>query len=388
MIDQFRALPQQKRLGILCGLTIIAVLIATLWPFDFVSSNRVSWIPEANGIRFGGTGVVVSKASLKPRATESGDSCSLEVLVRPASIESVSVPPILSFYVAEKQRELFVGQHKDDLMVSLTFVEAQKNLTAPELDEYHVFEQGKVLLLTITSGTNGTVVYKNGSEPQVFSGFRIMQGDLTGQIVLGTSALDFKPWSGEIRGLAIYSKELTPTEVLRDYRDWTDGRAVDFAHLEGATAIYGFAEGAGREIHSAVVSGPDLEIPKRFVVPHKPFLVSPLEEFEATWNYVHNILVNIAGFVPLGFILCVYLACTRSRRQAILLTIPAGGMVSFVIEVLQVYIPQRGSGVTDIITNTLGAAFGALLVRPSMVGTILGRTKLITGSGSSVSPHN
>jgi hypothetical protein len=385
-IDKFRALPQRKRLGILCGLTIIAVLIATLWPFDFVSTNKVSWMPEESGIRFGDTGVVVSKAPLKSGATESSASCSLEILVRPASLDPI--PTILSFYVADKQREFAVGQRTHGLMVFHNFVEAQKKLGSPKLGEGHVFEQGELLLLTMTSGANGTAVYKNGSQPQVFPRFRILQGDLTGQIVIGTSALDFEPWSGEIRGLAIYSKELTPTEVLRDYRVWTDGRAVDPADMEGATAVYSFAEGAGHEVHSAVVSGPDLEIPKRFVVPHKAFLASPLEEFKATWGYVHDVLVNIAGFVPLGFILCAYLACTRSRWQAILFTISAGGMLSFVIEVLQAYIPQRGSGVTDIITNTLGAAFGAVLARPSIVGTILGKTKLIAEYGSSVSPQD
>jgi hypothetical protein len=349
-------------------------------------SNRVSWMPGESGIRFGGAGVVMSKGPLKPATTESGGSCSLEVLLRPASLEPFLT--ILSFYAADKQEEFLVGQDTHALIVDHNFEEAQKNLGPPELEAGHLFEPGKLGLLTITSGTKGTVVYKDGTEPQVFPGFRILQGDLAGEIVLGTSAMDFEPWSGEIRGLAIYSKELTPAEVLRDYRNWTDGRTVDPQDLEGATAVYGFAEGAGREIHSAVVSGPDLEIPQRFVVPHKAFLASPLEEFEATRDYMKGVLANIAGFVPLGFILCAYWTCTRGRRQAILFTFIAGGMLSFVIEVLQAYIPQRGSGVTDIITNTLGAAVGAVLARPSVVGTILGKTKLISGYGSSVSPHD
>jgi VanZ family protein len=386
VIDQIRALPQHKRLGILCGLAIIAILIATLWPFDFFPSNRVSWMPGESGIRFGDNGVVISKAPLKPGTSEAGGSCSLEILVRPPRFESY--PTIVSFYAADKQVAFEVGQDSHGLIVGHNFVEAQKNLGPPELEVGRVFEKGKLVLLTITSGAKGTAVYKNGTQPQVFPEFRIMQGDLAGEIVLGTSAMDFEPWSGEIRGLAIYSKELTPSEVLRDYRNWTDGRAVDPEDLEGATAVYSFAEGAGREIHSAVVSGPDLEIPQRFVVAHKAFLATPSKEFEATWDYLKGVLANIAGFVPLGFILCAYWTCARGRRQAILFTFIAGGMLSFVIEVLQAYIPQRGSGVTDIITNTLGAAVGAVLARPSLIGTILGETKLITGIGSSVSPQD
>jgi VanZ family protein len=44
--------------------------------------------------------------------------------------------------------------------------------------------------------------------------------------------------------------------------------------------------------------------------------------------------------------------------------------MSFVVEVLQAYIPRRVSGMTDIITNTLGAALGAFLARSAVVNGI------------------
>jgi glycopeptide antibiotics resistance protein len=104
--------------------------------------------------------------------------------------------------------------------------------------------------------------------------------------------------------------------------------------------------------------------------------------------YVIDVLLNIPGFIPLGFILCVYLSLVRTPWNAILSAALAGGILSFVIEVLQAYIPQRISGTTDIITNTLGTVLGAVLTRPRMVRRILERTKLITTRGNSVSPQN
>ena len=375
----------EKRLGILCGIAIIAVLIATLWPFTFFLPNRVSWLSEINGIQFGGDGLVVSKAFLRAAGTESRKSCTLEILLRPAGIKSVHT--IMSFYVPNNPRQFLVRQWTDGLLVSHDIVDAEHKVKTAKFEVDHAFQTGKLLLLTMMSGPNGTVVYMNSARTHVFSRFTISQSDLAGQIVMGTSAVDYEPWEGEVRGLAIYSKELTSAEVLRHYKDWTDGR-VDPPDLDGAVARYAFTEGAGHDIHNAVVSGSDLEIPKRFGVPHKPLLQSLAKEFEASWDYVNDLLVNIAGFVPLGFIICAYLGWTRNRRQAILYAILAGGVLSFMIEVLQAYIPQRNSGTTDIITNTLGAALGAVLAQPSVVRMILGRTKSIRAYGNSVSQQD
>src|SRR5277367_4172950 len=66
-----------KRLRTLCALVIViaGVLFATLWPFNPFPSNQVSWLPNANGVRFGTHGVIVSKSPLTA-STSAGESCS------------------------------------------------------------------------------------------------------------------------------------------------------------------------------------------------------------------------------------------------------------------------------------------------------------------------
>lgn len=371
--DTLGAQREKKRLGILCGIAIIALLIGALWPLNPFPPNKVSWLPDANGVRFGGPGLVVSKAPLKTEGSDK-NSCGLELLLRPASIEGSYT--ILSFYAPNNPRQFLVRQWTDGLLVTHAMANAQSKEQKPKFDVDHAFQQGKLLLLTITSGPSGTVVYLNASQTQSFSRFTISQGELSGQIVMGTSPVDYQPWPGEIRGLAIYAKALTASEVSQHYRNWIGGHGVDPPDLDGVIARYDFSERAGREIHNAVASGPSLEIPRHFGIPHKAMLTSAIKEFEANRRYVIDVLLNIAGFVPLGFIFCVYLSLTRTRRRAILSATLAGGILSFVIEVLQAYIPQRVSGTTDIITNTLGSALGAVLAQSSIIRTILGRTKL------------
>ena len=384
--DKLQAVREKKPLGILCGIAIIAVLIGTLWPFNPFPPNRSSWLPEANGVRFGGPGLIVSKAPLKVEGAEPRKSCSLELLLRPASVEGSYT--ILSFYAPNNPRQFLVRQWTDGLLVTHDILNAQNKVKSTKFDVDHAFQQGKLVLLTITSGPSGAVVYLNASQVQVFSRFTISQSELSGQIVMGTSPVDYQPWLGEVRGLAIYSKELTPAEVYRHYGNWIGGRGVNPPDLDGALAHYAFTERAGHEIHNTVASGPGLEIPEYFGIPHKALLTSAVKEFEANRRYVTDVLQNIAGFAPLGFILCAYLSLTRTRRKAILSATLAGGILSFVIELLQAYIPQRVSGTTDIITNTLGTALGAVLVQPRMVHTILRRTKLITTCENSDSKQN
>jgi VanZ family protein len=356
---------QRKLLAILCGVMIILVLIATLWPLDFFRRNDVRWLPGGKGIQFAGPGVVLSDRLLKPGGSASSNSCSLEILLRPAAVESLHT--ILSFYAPSNTKQFMIRQFTDGLLVSRDFVDAKNGVKTAKISVEHIFQPGKLVLVTMTSGPNGTVIYTNGTPRQAIPSFTVVQNDFAGQVVLGTSPVHYDPWLGEVHGIAIYSEELTPAEVLRHYRGWMDEREGDLANLTGVIARYDLTDGRGRKVHNAVSSGPNLEIPKWFEVPHKPFLQSPWKHFSATRYYLHDVLLNIAGFVPLGFILCLYLSWTRNRRRAILHTILAGAVLSFSIEVLQAYVPQRDSGMTDVITNTLGTALGALLARRGRV---------------------
>ena len=374
MKEQFAVLEDRKRTKVLCVVAVVAVLVATLWPFNPSPRNGVIWLHRTTGLRFEKAGLVVSTGPLTPADTEA-ESYSLELLLRPASTKSAYT--ILAFYTPTRPRQLLVRQWTDGLLVTHDATVENDRTRTIKFDVDHIFRRGRLVLVTISSGPNGTTVYLDGEPTESFSRFKISRSELSAEIVLGTSPVKYQPWPGELRGLGIYSKELIPSDVIRHYKEWTDPDG--HPDLDSAIARYAFAEGAGRAVRNEVISGPNLEIPVTFSVPHKGLLRSPATEFRADWRYASDVLVNIAGFAPLGLIVCAYLAWTRSRWTAVLVTTVACAILSFVIEVLQYYIPQRGSGTTDIITNTLGAALGAMIAQSSVVRRTLGRIKLIPG---------
>jgi len=232
-----------------------------------------------------------------------------------------------------------------------------------------VLRLDQLVLLTISSGPRGTSIYVDGRFANSDPHFRIWRGDLYRQIVLGNSPSNPHGWQGEIRGLAVYDDQVSPADAAAHYAEWsgpsTVARADDVSHL---LARYDFrGHDSGTLIHREVGSAPPLTIPVHFFIPRKPMLDSVANELEWTARYRQDIFENIIGFVPLGFVLCGFFALSRPRGQAILISTLCGSFLSFSIEFLQYYIPERGSGWTDVVTNTTGTLLGALIAHPEFV---------------------
>lgn len=362
-----------RKAQVLTGVAVAAVLVATLWPLNPRPHNGVTWRAAANGITFHNAGLVVSSGPLKlPQAAQ---SFTLELLLRPLSVGPSNT--ILDFCATSCSRQLLVRQWMRGLLVTHNpSVESDPTGTV-KLDVGNVFIPGRWVFVALASGSKGTIVYLDGQPAQVFPKFGISRADLSGDFFIGTSATSYQPWSGELASLVVYAKELTAQEVLQDYLRETDGGGHPPAGPDAAIARYAFQEGRGSEVRNEVGSAPSLRIPPSFSVPHKPFLQSPVAEFKSTRSYLSDVATNIAGFVPLGLIVCCCFTWTRRRGVAVLTTIVSCGSLSFAIEVLQYYIPKRGSGITDIITNTLGAALGALLLQSHPLRKHLERIGLI-----------
>ena len=88
-----------------------------------------------------------------------------------------------------------------------------------------------------------------------------------------------------------------------------------------------------------------------------------------------DIAINILGFMPFGFIVYCHrrLARPDGRAGNVVWAVCAGATISLAIELTQVWLPNRTSSATDLVTNTLGTFLGVLVARKMQFKTISAR---------------
>jgi len=338
---------QKKVLGVLCASVLVGILTAGLWPFR-APMNEVSWLSNGNGLLFGDHGAILSSDTHSLAGLKDGQSCSVEVWLQPAIVD-VGGTILASYTPGTRALGFSLHQSIDDLL--LRRGTAYQGRAKANLYITHLFRESKQPFVTITSSAQGTVVYVNGALVRRSLQFGLSSKDLIGQLVIGNNPVVDNGWQGQLKGLAIYNRELNAAEVLQHYDAWTTNREAEITN-ESPVALY-------------------FQIPEHYFVLQAPFLERPWDEFNPNWSYCKNVLINIGGFVPLGFFFCAYFASVRHLGRAVLATIILGGVVSFTIEVLQAFLPTRDSGMTDIITNTLGTGIGARLYNCESVQVLL-----------------
>jgi hypothetical protein len=359
---------QAKLLGAICICVLLGILVAGLWPFH-TPRNAVSWLGNGNGLLFGKHGSILSASPFKARAGQGDNSFSLQIWLQPSRIDSGAGGMILAFYSQERQVTPFaLRQWRGGLVLAH---EGQRNSAKTEVYFGNVLSSQKPVLVTITSGEAGTAIYADGRLVKKVANFAISNQDLSGQFVIGNSPTTAYSWSGQLRGLAIYNRDLSAAEVSQSSVDWTKGSDVDSTKRAGAIARYLFDEENGNVVRNEVDSSTNLLIPERFFVLHPEFLERPWDEYRPGWRYWKNIAVNVVGFIPLGFFFYAYFSQLRSREHSAALTIALGFAVSLTIEVLQAFLPTRDSGMTDLITNTFGTTLGVMAFRHKAVQAVL-----------------
>jgi hypothetical protein len=392
--DAWCELLYARALGPLCVCILCVLLCAGLWPFR-APKNNVEWLQGENGLRFGRHGIVASANGFG--AASGRGACSLEIWLEPGRMDGSGT--ILSFDSSPYPSYAFaLRQFDDGLAIQRGTVDAQGTIVRGWLKIDHVFEEGKRVVLTVTGGqektagfitpggvTPGSItsVYVNGARVKVSPEFGLVSGDWTGRLILGNSPIN-DSWMGQIGGLAVYDFELTPAQVAAHFERWTQQQAPAASGEKAPLAWYRFDEGKGGVVHDRTGSGHDLTIAARYFALHPAFLHPVWDQFRSrwdggmSWSYWSDVLVNVAGFVPLGFFFTAYFSRAHTVSRPRILVVVLGLAISLLIEIWQHFLPTRDSSMADVITNTLGTVAGAALYRPVLRRTAGPSLRLIS----------
>jgi VanZ family protein len=317
----------------LCGAVLCGILMAGLWPFR-APQNDAHW--SSNGLDFAGHGMILSSSDLPLYR-----AFSLEAWLQPSEADGVSA--FLTLASPSNPVQLVLRQYHDLLIVQSALGRPPKMENLPMFGIRNVFRADKPVLIAVSTDTHGVSVYVNG----VFAGsspaVRVADLDSGSRLVFGGSTMADWGWYGRLRGLALYPGVLSAADASRHYEAWIKGEQRAILGADGVTA---------RSLH----------IPERYHVFSKWFLQRPWQEFRPRWGYVQDVLINIAGFIPFGFLFYAYLS-SMGRTKPAVATILCGFLISLTIEVLQTFLPTRDSSATDVIMNTLGTRLGVALYR-------------------------
>lgn len=350
---------------------LVIILIAGLWPLH-VPSNEVSWLHNENGLFFGHYGSIVSSGEFRDSQLIDDTAGSLELWLEPSP--TAGQKTILSFDGSTHPGEPFsIHQRKDSLRIQRNNVDDDGTPRTAWSVVDGVFRRNKPVFVTITLGKHDTSVYLDGILAETFPILGVSNRNFTGRLVLANSPTTSSSWSGRILGLAIYRSQLSPAQVARNYESWTTIQRPAPAEEESPVALYLFNEGKGSVVLNQMDSATDLTIPSKYFVLHPEVFLAPWREYKPTWSYWRNVGVNIGGFAPLGFCFAAYFSSLRKIVRPGVTAVVVGLLASLTIETLQIFLPTRSSGVTDLITNTLGTAIGVMLYRCSFMQNLLAR---------------
>ncbi len=359
---------KRNRIKLLFGLSLVillGVLFFGLRPKGFHSSNNVNWITDKPGIRFGSYGMAYT--DLSNRKTERGisefDSFSIEIAIKPEPFNQEGFNFILVFHDGKDSNQLLVGQYRSSLIV-MNGDDYSNRRRTKRIAVNQVFQNPKEILLSITKGEEGTNAYIDGLliKRKRDLKLEIPNGGEISRLILGNSVYGNNFWRGDIFGLTLYGYELTSEQVELHFNTWSKDRRFSFASQEKPFLLYSFDEKKGVRAIDHANGNHQLIIPTRMRILKKKILVPPWTDLKLNKSFIQDFVINLVGFIPLGFILSatfMELGGTLKKR-VILITVALCFATSLIIEVAQGWIPSRSSQILDLMLNTSGALIGSM----------------------------
>ncbi|HLP17703.1 MAG TPA: VanZ family protein [Bacteroidota bacterium] len=328
---------------------VLIICLLTLYPYNFLQRNNVR--PEGDGLAFSLPGTAYT---IRPHEALSYlYQFTFLLQVTPDEGEEVGrFARIMSSGRNVYDQNFSIGQWRSQLNVQFFNRDSKQfnELTIPD-----VFRKGKQSWIALTF--NGTTVrcYVDGiKKAERRTGpMALTQWDSTYPIIFGTDPSGKQQWEGTIHSAAIFDRAFKAAEL----------RHPDLIFRKYSSIIhYEFGRRAEQFIPS-IGSDPDSVFIPAFYMPYnRSTLFDSFRIMGRQRLYIRDIVANVFFFLPIGFFSA--LALRRTVNGMVFVTILSmcfGMILSVSIESLQIFLPSRFSSLLDVVSNTLGAALGALV---------------------------
>jgi hypothetical protein len=344
-------------LGVICLVFLCVVLYAGLHPFH-APANEVAWVANADAVRFGEYGTMLSSGSFPPPGFGRAER-SIEIWAQPDKVEDSST--LVAFFAPVGPRQLSLSQSLSDLEINVESSNAWRYVKTERVYVADAFLDGKSAFWTVTFSPSGTAIYRDGALVRR-SGITPSGSEVSGRLVVGNSPIFNHSWSGVLRGLAIYDTALDGAQIARHYMSWTRAGSPALVADDACVALYLFNEHAGRIVHDTARLKNDLYTPAKYLVLRQTMLDPVWRAFNWSSGFWMDAFINVAGFIPFGCVFCAYFSARELHFPALRAAI-LGAAVSVFIELTQTLLPTRDSSMSDLINNTVGSILGAAAYR-------------------------
>lgn len=357
-----------KYLRGICLTVLIIILIAGLWPFNFFPENKVAWLQDKNGIYFPGQGIILIPDSLyDPKQFLLNEkSITLEILIHPTEEPQNGINRILSIYDGEGSEITFLGQWKKHLIIQSRIKRPVGNTLHSEIGVDDALGKDRDYLLSITSGAEGTTIYINGQLSQAYPHHHVLDSLTSKEIgfILGNSPVGKNSWKGRIMRLAIYNRTFTAEQIVKHYQLYLENNFTMRPEKDECIGLYLFNEKQGAAVQDYSNLNNNLTIPVLFRPVKKIILDPSWQDFRWNKSFVQDTILNLLGFVPLGFFFTAFLLkASNWKKKIIYIGVTVTGFaISLAIELSQIYLPSRYSQLDDVICNSAGTVLGILVL--------------------------
>lgn len=332
--------------GLLLLLCVAGIVLACLSPFNFFTPNHVTGF-AGGGVEFKDPSIAYTSDTVTKLAGVERFTMSLHIIPSYHPFNP-SIGQIIGSGVDSKRSNFSLRQRSQELCLMIgadsgdypqCIFLVQEIFVKPDILWIDLVFDGSMLRSYVNGIAHDSVRY---DVPLHWSG--------SYPILAGNSPDLLHPWSGRIESFALFSEVLSPESRGGGWRTQPWFKPLLLYRTYDTTRSIITDDGTGKAA--------DLIVPENYR-PYQRIYFEPFSCF-CPWD----IVINIIGFVPLGFFLSLLFRRTGlGALKGMILTLVLGSLMSFMMELFQAYLPTRGSQISDIVYNSVGTVPGYYLCK-------------------------